>query len=360
MVLWGILIFGAALLAFIAGSTLLGQARPNVSNAWEHQMILPKAIVFAAAAVLWATPAAAIECSKAASADEKAICGSPDLMALDQKLTRLYEVLMKSSDRAQQQEIKNAQYLWLRKIRSCDGDAVCLKSHSSERVFLLAGKPSTAGDGAAPLAPRFQSREGKTWNLVQGLTFAEENEPYQKIWNGSFNNALKAMFGPDGFFNFETDETDEGSQQSYAHITVDVSYLSNRYLFGSNETVHYEAGAARPNWDWNGVALHVPSGKTVEIEELIDDQGVAKLTDICVQKAEVSADFSNEDMSKLEKYVGDLTYWKVTADGLDIVLPRAAVPEVFGCSFAASELLETVKPGLEVWKIQQAPSRGVP
>jgi uncharacterized protein len=82
--------------------------------------------------------AAGFDCSKASSADEKAVCASPSLSALDSEMTGLWyaysriPMLMGSSgDRGDEAES------FLARRHSCGADATCLHRAYADRIAQL-------------------------------------------------------------------------------------------------------------------------------------------------------------------------------------------------------------------------------
>lgn len=77
----------------------------------------------------------AIDCSKATSKDEMAICNSPTLMQLDTVLNKSYSLARQHSDKAL---LKTQQLSWLKERQHCGNDVVCLGNSYISRIKTLA------------------------------------------------------------------------------------------------------------------------------------------------------------------------------------------------------------------------------
>ncbi len=86
--------------------------------------------------IAWATNsfAQSFDCSKASSADERAICGSPELSWLDTRLNRLYAIAVKKLNRPNLQNLANQQRIWLVSRKRCGGDFLCLIKRYETRI----------------------------------------------------------------------------------------------------------------------------------------------------------------------------------------------------------------------------------
>jgi hypothetical protein len=75
------------------------------------------------------------DCSKSSTATEYAICGSPDLWAMDRAMAGLYFFFRKNSDGNRSQEFLSSQRTWLARRDQCAGDLACLTERYSSRLF---------------------------------------------------------------------------------------------------------------------------------------------------------------------------------------------------------------------------------
>lgn len=99
------------------------------------------ALALAAAALPAYAAAAGIDCAKANSRNEQAICADPVLRQRDGELAAAYAAALKASD--YRGELKQDQQAWLRERDRCDGQVRCLRMAYVGRLTEL--KPAAVG-----------------------------------------------------------------------------------------------------------------------------------------------------------------------------------------------------------------------
>ena len=97
---------------------------------------------FALAAAALAAPAfadnrGAIDCAKAKTADEKAICGSIELVQLDAEMSTELDLLRGLVGMGVRGNLMEAQKDWLAKRHTCAADAACLRKAYDRRIAEL-------------------------------------------------------------------------------------------------------------------------------------------------------------------------------------------------------------------------------
>lgn len=75
------------------------------------------------------------DCSKSSTATEFAICGSPDLWAMDRAMAGLYFFFRENTDGDRSREFLSSQRTWLVRRDLCAGDLACLNERYSSRLF---------------------------------------------------------------------------------------------------------------------------------------------------------------------------------------------------------------------------------
>ncbi|ANH99511.1 hypothetical protein A8L59_19540 [Pseudomonas koreensis] len=80
--------------------------------------------------------ATGMDCAKAASAVENAICADKGLYELDAQMGALYRKLIKITGEGQP-ELKRTQRLWLKTRNQCEADVACLEQSYRDRLKLL-------------------------------------------------------------------------------------------------------------------------------------------------------------------------------------------------------------------------------
>lgn len=96
--------------------------------------------------------AAGFDCSKASAPDEKAVCASPQLSALDSQMTGLWyaysrvPMLMGSSGNRQDEA-----QAFLARRRQCGSDVACISSAYNARIATLESEIASSMNAMAPL-----------------------------------------------------------------------------------------------------------------------------------------------------------------------------------------------------------------
>ncbi|WP_150622260.1 lysozyme inhibitor LprI family protein [Pandoraea horticolens] len=98
-----------------------------------------------------ASHAASFDCTKAASATEKAICADAKLSKLDSDLAVVWKRVSRASSTP---SLVASQLQWLKRRDTCGADVACLSTRYNERLAALADNPDTSAN-----------RWTQTWHL---------------------------------------------------------------------------------------------------------------------------------------------------------------------------------------------------
>lgn len=106
--------------------------------------------------------AASFDCAKASTAQEKTICATPTLSALDEKLAQTYKAAQAAS--ADPDQLKNEQRTWLKDTKGCNADIECLERAYTARIGELTPQPQpafqqSASEAAVASAPATAASE---------------------------------------------------------------------------------------------------------------------------------------------------------------------------------------------------------
>ena len=85
----------------------------------------------------------AFDCRAVTRAVESAVCGSPELGALDRQLDGVYSDALASADAAGAEQLRSAERKWIARRDACGGDVVCIASAYRSRIAAL----NSAGEG---------------------------------------------------------------------------------------------------------------------------------------------------------------------------------------------------------------------
>lgn len=93
------------------------------------------------ALILLAGPAAAasFDCTKARTADEKAICADRSLNDKDVRMALLFDLDRRLMTMGSRDAMRDDQSAWLRDRRRCGADRVCLHRSYDRRIAMLRG-----------------------------------------------------------------------------------------------------------------------------------------------------------------------------------------------------------------------------
>ncbi len=164
------------------------QIRPNLPA-----LLIALAWAFSPAA----TQAAGMNCARAATATEKAICTDPELLDRDDRLAKTYSKTL-TADPAQTATVREAQRAWLKERNRCGANAECLRNAYDDRMAVLTN----------------QSRLAATYQIDDIDRQAADDlsaaiaEQIKKNPEFPLENALKAFVIPD------TDMTDFANERA--------------------------------------------------------------------------------------------------------------------------------------------------
>ncbi|MEM8731854.1 MAG: lysozyme inhibitor LprI family protein [Pseudomonadota bacterium] len=88
------------------------------------------------------------DCSKAITADEKAVCASPRLSALDTEMAQIYEQIEECALMGTRGDVQDSQRAFMAQRASCGADDTCLVKLYSDRVADLKTIENGVGQGA--------------------------------------------------------------------------------------------------------------------------------------------------------------------------------------------------------------------
>jgi uncharacterized protein len=177
-------------------------------------------LLAAAPAPTGAKRGASFDCKKAATAVEKAICGDPDLAALDGELAAAYRRALAISTHPD--SVRYGQQSWLERRRaSCGADVTCLKSaYGAQIAELRKEKEVTASFDQAPFVSPHLVQDLTTWISDQGDQVLAISVSDTQDSDRYFVDELKVGKGPMPYVGFETkgEGDDPGESFRYRHV----------------------------------------------------------------------------------------------------------------------------------------------
>ncbi len=314
----------------------------------------------AAALGLAASPASALDCDKAASPSEIAICADPAARAADSAMADAFAALLAGAAPSAKPAIVAAQAHWLRdRDFACEPEngpklAACLAEQSGRRRAFLAAEPEAGPGAPGRLAPWFRyeaGAPGKAAVMVQLLRYPSPATPAER----AFDSAVDKLAGG-------IDEPEKGDPAA-DHYEYDrsmrVTYASPRlisaHIDGFNDT-----GGAHPNTFSGDVTIDVEQGREATFADLLDEAGAKAVFAYCLKSviaaktARMGADapLSAADLKELAKNVaaetGKLTTWSFSADKATVTYDPYAVGAyvegAYRCEIPYSALKPLAKP----------------
>ncbi|ACK51787.1 protein of unknown function DUF1311 [Methylocella silvestris BL2] len=304
------------------------------------------------AAWLVAAPARALDCAKANTPIETAICANPAALAADEAMTKTYDGLAASLKPEHRQALLISQRRWLeQRANLCvseEGKAVdsCLVEKTDDRRSFLAGEPQS-GPGAPPgFAPLFIQHVGKPREYdinVEALKFVDPKRPGEIL----FNQKVQALL--DEVPPVRDKDIRDGQTYSY-WLEVSAPFASEKFVSGHTELYDY-SGGAHGNTETSNFAIDLASGRELAFADIFEEAAKQPLEDSCLaqikdQKHEKLPDvtLSAEDIAALEKAiavsVAELKEWSFMASkatiGFDAYALGAYVEGSYSCSFPAA------------------------
>jgi uncharacterized protein YecT (DUF1311 family) len=307
-----------------------------------------------------APPALAMDCQKAASPLEKAICADPAASAADQAMDKAWSPLYGRSSEAEKKQLLQSQRAWLKqRASSCSDDkkpsVKCLIDWTQRRALYLQGKPETGPGTGHDLIPVIVAQTG-TKNLyevdISTSKFSAPVLPGEKLFNTEVDKSLKdAPSKKDG---------DDRRDMTYSYdLHQRVTYASPQFLSATTETYLF-SGGAHGNSETSGINIDIAKGKDAAFADVFDEAAHKKLGDLCfeqikAQKKEKDMDLNNglytvEQLRKtVEDAVGALGRWSFTASQGTVTFDPyelgAYVEGSYECTFATDVLHPLYKAG---------------
>ena len=109
-------------------------------------------------------PAQAIDCAKAASQVEKAICANDVLLRADNALSQAYKAVSARLASENRQSLRQTQRQWIKRRGWCENTgqpiAECILRETIDRTLQLSGRPHAGPGTGARISPQFVAQLG--------------------------------------------------------------------------------------------------------------------------------------------------------------------------------------------------------
>ena len=306
-----------------------------------------------------ACPAMALDCARATTPIEKAICADPIAAATDESMSKAYDALAGRLVAPDKAALLISQRRWLKSradICSADegaAETACLTDRTEARRAYLAGAPASGPGAAQAFTPVLIQHVGKPYEYdldVNALKFADPKLPGEKLFNATIDALLKKVPA--------IDQTGFRQDEVYSYdLDVSTSFASPEFVSARVETYEF-AGGAHGNSDTSNFAIDLESGKALQFSDLFAADAQPKLVAACLsdikrQKQEKMPDdpygvvSAAEQKKTIEQGVADLTRWSFYATKGEITFDAyslgAYVEGSYTCDFPAEMMRPLLK-----------------
>ncbi len=303
-----------------------------------------------------------MDCSKARSPIEKAICADPAANAADDAMSASFSGLKKSQTVEQWNVLLAKQRLWLkgREYRCYEkkGAALsaCLKADTEAWTATLEGRPEAGTYDATAFAPLIAGKIAKRNGEYDISIMVMKFRTPQTVAERAFNAAVDAQI-KDAPMN-EPREADMPRKLAY-DASMRVSFASPALISAATE-VYQDGGGAHPNTNTFHINIDGRSGKEVTLADVFTADGrktALKLcaTQISAQRKEKGADQVAESgkndsaNSSLADAFGAIANWSFGRDKTSVYFNPYELGSyaegAYGCDFQNTELRPLIKPG---------------
>ena len=298
-----------------------------------------------------ACPAMALDCARATTPIEKAICADPIAAAADDSLSKAYDALAARLAAPDKAALLISQRRWLKsRADTCSADeggaeATCLSDRTLARGAYLAGEPVSGPGAAQAFTPVLIQHVGKPnqYDLdIQALKFADPKLPGEKLFNAKIDALLKKVPA--------IEQTEPRRDMVYSYdLDVSASFASPEFVSARVEIYDF-SGGAHGNSSASNFAIDLTTGKELRFSDLFEAAAQSKFVAACLddikrQKQEKMPDdpfgvvSAAEQKKTIEESVGDLTRWSLYATKAEISFDPYAlgayVEGSYACDFSA-------------------------
>ena len=281
------------------------------------------------------TPGHAFDCTKAATAVEKAICADPQLKRLDGQLSDAYAAVKAASTPQEQKMLARSQKRWIAEREYCSGDdkgtSTCVAQKTKDRLSLLLGAPESGPGADGKMVPVFLVQDGtvKQWDIDMSLLrFAAPQGAGETLFNKLVDRILKqAKLGPHG---------EDSNDMVYGmEDTLSLTFASPR-LVSARHDFYVNEGGAHGNYGTTTINLDLTSGRQITIRDMVDEPGAGVLTQWCKKQIDAErktrvpdADDSPTDAktrdATIAETVRDVKSWSIGAEQITVSFDPYAV-----------------------------------
>jgi uncharacterized protein YecT (DUF1311 family) len=307
-----------------------------------------------------ACPAMALDCAKASTQVDKAICADPVAAAADGAMTKSYDALAARLAAPEKTALLTSQRRWLKfraDLCSARDDAAaltsCLADETRQRRAFLAGEPVSGPGAAQRFTPVFIHHVGAPYQYdidVNALKFADPQLPGEKLFDANIDSLLKKV--P------KIDQSGFRQNMVYSYdLNISASFASPEFISARIDLYDFSGGAHGMSSTSN-FAIDLDAGKELQFSALFAADAQPKLVAACLadikrekQERAPEAPYvpvsANEQTKEIEKSVADLTRWSFFATKAQVTFDPYALGSyaegVYTCDFPAELMRPLLK-----------------
>ena len=315
---------------------------------------LSLAIAGGIAAIVFTAPAAvAIDCAKATTGTEKAICADPKTRQADDDMALAFTTLKATLKPAQQKVLVANQGEWIAGRDQCADDAdgqeekdvrkisACVIAQTEARRKFLSGLPVEGPGTPDPLIPVI--KEGADQSFFTSLDFVEANTPAEKRFNDTLDAELKKFH-----LAANADDYTDG-------FDVTLKYASPTLISAYLDTSDQSPKLAHPmSSAWN-LNIDMTTGHELKMADALDAKSLAMVEKQCLAQlkdylADPDQSTGDVDPALIKIDIDNLNTWSFGATQATLVFdPIDAEPNGV-CKIGYADLRKIIKPGFPLPK----------
>ena len=301
---------------------------------------------------LAASPAAAFDCTKAATAAEKAICGDSTARSADEAMAAAFFKLLATRTPLEKRILLAAQGRWLKaRDRDCEGSKpACLAEQSARRRAFLAGEPEAGPGAPGRLAPALRIEEGRKTRAdinVQLLKYPAPATPAERAFDAAVDKLVGAPTEPG---------PDEPNPDGFAYERLMRLVYASPALISAHIAGYDDAGGPHPNSFSADVNILVAQGRTASFADLVAPQNAKALFALCLKQviaakrarmgadAPVGPDYIEELTKNVAESTSGLDCWSFGAETATVTYNPYAVGAFAEGAYQCDIPYATLKP----------------
>ena len=292
-------------------------------------------------ALLSVTASQAIDCAKADTDLDHAICNNPELLKADDAMNAAYQAALRAVGPKMTKPLKADAANWAdTRYDNCTMDEAgdpekpediisCLVIDTTHRTAFLSGMPLEGPGFGEAMLPQVMTGADDIYN--EYLRFTAPKAPAAKAFNAALDKDLKNVR-----MAKSTDHMSDSFQLKLAYASPD--------LISANVDTDYEEGYAHPMVANVAINIDGKTGKILTMADALDAEGLKAVEANCAEQAKdyISASEEGGDVraDNIKSMVDDLDFWTFGATSANLQYAEYGMDSYPGCTLG----YDTLKP----------------